>query len=97
LFPFVGVGVWWWSSVTYYDPECARAKGQGGGVGKGVEKWFWPAQCTAQTRIDYLVFEKEHMYSADYDPEGLLSTLTTSAVTVCAGFSPPRTEPVLIV
>jgi hypothetical protein len=94
LFPFVGVGVWWWSSVTYYDPECARAKREGGG-GRGVEKWFWPAQCTAQTRIDYLVFEKEHMYSADYDPEGLLSTLTTSAVTVCAGF--PHTKPVLIV
>jgi len=31
------------------------------------------------------------MYSPDYDPEGLLSTLTTSAVTVCAGI-PPSTH-----
>ena len=81
LFPFVCIGIWWWSSVTYYDPQCARAKGGG----EGVEKWFSPAKCTAQTRIDYLVFKKEHMYSSDYDPEGLLSTFTTSAVTVCAG------------
>jgi predicted acyltransferase len=29
---------------------------------------------------------KDHMYSPDYDPEGLLSTVTTAAVTVCAGF-----------
>ena len=28
------------------------------------------------------------MYDSDYDPEGLLSTITTSAVTVCAGSYP---------
>lgn len=80
----MAVGVWWWSSVTYYDHQCARAK-DAGIIRAGVDKWFWPAKCTAQTRIDYLVFEKDHMYAPDYDPEGLLSTLTTSAVTVCAG------------
>jgi predicted acyltransferase len=58
-----------------------------------VEKWFWPPKCTAQTRIDYLVFEEDHMYTPDHDPEGLLSTLTTSAVTVCAGPPSPNIQP----
>jgi hypothetical protein len=62
-----------------YDPECLGTQ-----VG-GVEKWFSPAKCTAQTRIDLVVFEERHMYASDYDPEGLLSTITTAAVTVCAG------------
>jgi predicted acyltransferase len=75
------VGAWWYSSVHLYNPECEV-------LDIGVDKWFYPANCTAQTRIDLLVFERAHMYAPDYDPEGLLSTLTTSAVTVCAGISP---------
>jgi predicted acyltransferase len=51
----------------------------------GTEHWFWPAQCTAQTRLDYASFGSQHMYAPDYDPEGLLSTVTTAVITVCAG------------
>jgi hypothetical protein len=75
------VAVWWYSSIQLYNPECEV-------LDTGVDKWFSPPNCTAQTRIDFLVFGKVHMYAPDYDPEGLLSTLTTSAVTVCAGISP---------
>jgi predicted acyltransferase len=78
LFPFVAVVVWWYSSIKYYDPDCFRQHS----VGKGV---FSPARCTAQSRIDFSVFGAHHMYSPSYDPEGLLSTVTTAAVTVCAG------------
>jgi len=76
----VTIAAWWYSSVVLYNPECSPQE-------NGIEKWFSPANCTAQTRIDYLVFGKEHMYAPEYDPEGFLSTITTSAVTVCAGIA----------
>jgi predicted acyltransferase len=79
LFPLVATAVWWTLSIRLYNiSECTLGE-------EGVERWFSPPNCTAQSTIDYMVFEKKHMYSADYDPEGLLSTLTTSAVTVTAG------------
>jgi predicted acyltransferase len=78
LFPFVATGVWWYTSIRFYNNDCAALE--------GVEGWFSPPNCTAQSTIDYMAVGKEHMYSPDYDPEGLLSTITTAAVTVCAGF-----------
>jgi len=77
FFPFVATGIWWYCSIQYYNPECHP--------GQGVEKWFSPPNCTAQTRLDLWTFESKHLYAPDYDPEGLLSTLTTAAITVCAG------------
>jgi predicted acyltransferase len=77
LFPFIAIAVWWYVTIVGYDPDCPL-KG-------GIDKWFLPANCTAQTRIDVFTFGEDHMYTRDYDPEGLLSTLTTAAVTVCAG------------
>ena len=86
-FPFIATAAWWILSIRLYNTrECTP-------VGEGVEKWFMPPNCTAQSTIDYIVFEKKHMYSPDYDPEGLLSTVTTSAVTVCAGITPHPPPP----
>ena len=76
FFPFVATAAWWWISVNYYNCETPD---------QGEWSWWQPPHCTAQTRIDWSVFRKVHMYSPDYDPEGLLSTLTTAAVTVTAG------------
>ena len=79
FFPIVATAAWWILSIRLYNTEeCSPSE--------GVERWFSPPNCTAQSTIDYVVFEKKHLYTADYDPEGLLSTLTTSAVTVTAGF-----------
>jgi hypothetical protein len=85
------VGIWWFSSIQFYDPRCP--------LQDGPDKWFTPANCTAQTRIDVFMFRTRHMYSPDYDPEGLLSTFTTAAITVCAGNSvfPPFMTTVLII
>jgi hypothetical protein len=80
LFPLIATGAWWYSSIQFYDPECPPPQPE-----EGINKWFLPANCTAQTRIDEFMFGRHHMYAPDYDPEGLLSTLTTSAITVCAG------------
>ena len=81
FFPIVATAAWWILSIRLYNTEeCSPSE--------GVERWFSPPNCTAQSTIDYVVFEKKHMYTADYDPEGLLSTLTTSAVTVTAGSTP---------
>jgi predicted acyltransferase len=79
VFPFIAIAIWWYFTIAFYDPTCP--------VQEGIDKWFLPANCTAQTRIDVFTFGERHMYTPNYDPEGLLSTLTTAAVTVCAGTS----------
>jgi predicted acyltransferase len=84
-FPVIAAAAWVGGSVWGFDPECHPGRKQA----EGNERWFWPARCSAQTRLDYVVFGSEHMYAPDYDPEGLLSTLTTAAITVWAGTSLP--------
>ena len=78
LFPFVGIAVWCFVSVVFCDPRCSPR-------GNGTNNWFIPPEYSAQSRIDAFVFGRKHMFKPEYDPEGLLSTLTTCSVTVCAG------------
>ena len=46
---------------------------------------FSPPSCTTQSRIDLAIFGPNHLYSLDYDPEGILGSITTAVMTVSAG------------
>ena len=56
-----------------------------GSSGCSNESVYMPPECTAQSRLDIWMFGANRLYKPEYDPEGVLGTITTSLVTVSAG------------